>query len=32
MFERKRKNLFLDEAYFAVVAVSYGEKYNAGQI
>ncbi len=30
MFERKRGNLILDKAYFAVVAGSYAEKYNAG--
>ena len=30
MFERKRENLILDKAYFAVVAGSYGEKNNAG--
>jgi len=28
MFERKRANLILDKAYFAVVAGSYDEKYN----
>ena len=29
MFERKWGNLILDKVYFAVVAGSYGEKYNA---
>ncbi len=29
MFERKRANLILDKAYFAVVAGSYGEKYDS---
>jgi hypothetical protein len=28
MFERKYTNLILDKAYFAVVAGSFGEKYN----
>jgi len=28
MFVRKRGNLILDKAYFAVVAGSYDEKYN----